>query len=175
MSSNIKGNISKEVTDILIELMKNIIGTKTVTLILTKLEAEEKAKGKDIIYAFAESTANILSKKASFSILRQVGRDLAASIISTHDSCEWEKALQETLNHLGFAQKIIKDDDKAFICDCVFYNMLQKNNLNPTEHPVCWTGWGFIEGFMRELKNVKSIQWVNRDLKNKRCQFDYIK
>lgn len=170
----IKGNITKEVVDTLIALMKDVIGEKTVNIILNKLEAGEDAKGKDIVYAFAESTTNILSKKASFAILRQVGRDLAASIMSKHDEDEWEEALEKTLNQLGFAQKILKEEDQAYICNCVFYTILQKNSLNPTEHSVCWTGWGFIEGFMRELKDLKSIKWVSRDVEMKRCQFDYI-
>ena len=170
----IQGNITKEVIDTLINLMKDVIGEKAVNIVLKNINIGEEAKGKDIVYAFAESTTNILSKKASFAILRQVGRELALSIMSNHHEFEWNFVLKTTLNDLGFAQQIIQEENEAFICNCVFYNTLQSNGLNPTEHSVCWVGWGFIEGFMRELKDIKGIQWVNRDIENKRCQFDYI-
>ena len=170
----IKGSISQEVIDTLIGLMQDVIGEKAVKIVLNGINVGEGAKGKDIVYAFAESTTNILSKKASFAILRQVGRELALVIMSKHDETDWEFVLETTLNDLGFAQKILKEEKQAFICNCVFYSILQSNGLNPIEHSVCWTGWGFIEGFMRELKDIKGIQWVHRDVVNNRCQFDYI-
>jgi predicted hydrocarbon binding protein len=170
----IKGNISQEVIDTLISLMTDVIGEKAVNIVLKNINVSDNPKGKDIVYAFAESTTNILSKKASFAILRQVGRELALSIMSKHDQTEWDFVLETTLNNLGFAQKIIKEENEAFICNCVFYSILQSNDLNPIEHAVCWTGWGFIEGFMREIKDIKAIQWVARDNENNRCQFDYI-
>jgi hypothetical protein len=52
--------------------------------------------------------------------------------------------------------------------------VLQRNNLEPIQHSVCWTGWGFIEGFMRVIKDIKGIQWKKRDVENNRCEFDYI-
>ena len=170
----IKGSITKEVIDTLIGLMKDVIGDKAVNIVLNGINVGEDAKGKDIVYAFAESTTNILSEKASFAILRQVGRELAFSVMKKHEKSEWDSVLATTLNDLGFAQQILKEENEAFICNCVFYNTLQSNNLNPTEHAICWTGWGFIEGFMREIKDIKAIKWVSRDVENNRCQFDYV-
>lgn len=170
----IKGEITKDVIDTLINLMKDVIGEKAVTIVLNGLDVGENAKGRDIVYAFAESTTNILSKKASFAILRQVGRELAAVIMSKHEKKDFDFVLETTLNDLGFAQKIEKNEDNAFICNCVFYSVLQRNNLEPIQHSVCWTGWGFIEGFMRVIKNIRGIQWVQRDVENNRCQFDYL-
>ena len=170
----IKGEITKEVIDTLINLMKDIIGEKAVNIVLNGLNVGEDAKGKDIVYAFAESTTNLLSKKASFAILRQVGRELALAIMAKHDRADFDFILETTLNDLGFAQKIEKNENDAFICNCVFYSVLQHNNLEPIQHSVCWTGWGFIEGFMRIIKGIKGIQWVKRDVENNRCQFDYI-
>ena len=170
----IEGSITKEVIDTLIGLMKDVIGDKAVDIVLSNINVGEDAKGKDIVYAFAESTTNILSKKASFAILRQVGRELAAVIMSKHPKEKWDFVLETTLNDLGFAQKIEKTGGKAFICNCVFYSILQSNSLEPIEHSVCWTGWGFIEGFMRKIEDIKGIQWASRDHENNRCQFDYI-
>ncbi len=170
----IEGKITQEVIDTLINLMKDVIGDKAVNIILKGLDVSEGAHGKDIVYAFAESTTNILSKKASFAILRQVGRELAQSMMANSERAQWENILTTALNDLGFAQKILKDTNKSYICNCVFYSILQKNSLNPIQHSVCWTGWGFIEGFMREIEDIKGIQWVGRDIENNRCQFDYI-
>ena len=170
----IKGEITQDVVDTLIGLMKDVIGDKAVTIVLNGLDVGEDAKGRDIVYAFAESTTNLLSKKASFAILRQVGRELALAIMAKHERADYDFVLETTLNDLGFAQKIEKNENDAFICNCVFYSVLQRNNLEPIEHAVCWTGWGFIEGFMRIIKDIRGIQWVNRDVENNRCQFDYI-
>jgi len=170
----IKGAITQEVIDTLIGLMKDVIGEIPVNIILKRIDVSEGAKGKDIVYAFAESTTNLLSKKASFAILRQVGRELAQSMMEKSERNEWEHILTTALNDLGFAQQILKEDNRAFICNCVFYSILQKDGLEPIEHSVCWTGWGFIEGFMREIKDIRGIQWSYRDNENNRCQFDYI-
>ncbi len=170
----IEGSITKEVIDTLIGLMKDVIGDKAVNIVLNNIDVSEGAKGRDIVYAFAESTTNILSKKASFAILRQVGRELASVIMSKHPKENWDSVLETTLNDLGFAQKIEKENGKAFICNCVFYSILQRNNLGPIEHSVCWTGWGFIEGFTRKIEDIKAIQWASRDLENNRCQFDFV-
>jgi len=170
----IKGEITKEVIDTLISLMTDVIGEKAVKIILNGLNVGEDAKGRDIVYAFAESTTNMLSKKASFAILRQVGRELAQVIMSKHNREDYDFVLETTLNDLGFAQKIEKNENNAFICNCVFYSVLQRNNLEPIQHSVCWTGWGFIEGFMRVLKDIRGIQWKERDVVNNRCEFAYI-
>jgi predicted hydrocarbon binding protein len=171
----IDGSITKEVIDTLIGLMKDVIGDRAVNIVLNNIDVSENAKGKDIVYAFAESTTNILSKKASFAILRQVGRELAAVIMTKHPKENWGHVLETTLNDLGFAQKIEKTTNEAYICNCVFYSILQSNSLEPIQHSVCWTGWGFIEGFMRKIENIKGIQWIKRDVENNRCQFDYIR
>ena len=170
----IKGEITKEVIDTLIGLMTDVIGEKAVKIVLDGINVDEGSKGKDIVYAFAESTTNFLSKKASFAILRQVGRELALAIMAKHDPSEYDYVLTTTLNDLGFAQQILKEDNQAFICNCVFYSILKRNSLGPIQHSVCWTGWGFIEGFMRELKGIKGIKWARRDHENNRCQFDYL-
>ncbi|MFT4644747.1 MAG: putative hydrocarbon binding protein [Planctomycetota bacterium] len=66
--------------------------------------------------------------------------------------------LVAALNDFGFAQEIIKEENQAFICNCVFYDILQSKALKPIPHSVCWADGGFIEGFMRELKGDITTQ-----------------
>jgi len=170
----IKGEITEEVINILVDLMKSVIGDNAVNIILSNLSVEEGAKGRYIVFAFAESSTNLLGRKGAFATLRQVGRELSKVMMSKHPRGEWDFILTTALNNFGFAQQIIKDEDKAFICNCVFYDILKSKSLKPIEHSVCWAGWGFIEGFMKELKGIKGIQWKKRINAEKRCQFDYI-
>lgn len=174
MESKINGEITEEVIEILVNLMKTVIGDNAVKIILRDLSVEENAKGRYIVYAFAESATQLLGTKGAFATLRQVGRELSKVMMSKHPKEEWESVLATALNDFGFAQEIKKEDDKAFICNCVFYDILQSKDLQPIQHSVCWAGWGFIEGFMRELKGIRGIQWKNRNIEEKRCQFDYI-
>lgn len=171
----IEGEITQEVINVLIELMKTVIGENGVGVILKNINVEENATGRKIVYAFAESTTNILGKQGAFATLRQVGRELAKVMMTKHKKEDWEFVLRTALNDLGFAQQIDMESEQAFICNCVFYNILQNNNLKPIEHSVCWAGWGFIEGFMKALEGVKGIKWESRDVLANRCKFDYIR
>lgn len=174
-SSEIEGEITQEVINILIELMKNVIGENGVGVILKHINIEENASGRKIVYAFAESATKILGKQGAFATLRQVGRELAKVMMSKHAKEDWEFVLRTALNDLGFAQKIDMESEEAYICNCVFYSILEKNNMKPIEHSVCWAGWGFIEGFMKALEGVKGIKWSSRDVLENRCKFDYIR
>jgi len=40
---------------------------------------------------------------------------------------------------------------------------------------VCWVGWGFIEGFVREMKGIKGIKWESRDIEAEKCKFIFLK
>lgn len=171
----IEGKITQEVIDTLINLMKEVIGENGVTVVLSGLEVEENASGRKIIYAFAESTTRTLGVKGAFATLRQVGRELSKVMMANHPRENWEHVLQTALNDLGFAQEIKRENNQAFICNCVFYSVLKANNQEPIQHSVCWAGWGFIEGFMKELEGIKGIQWKARDNENNRCKFDFIK
>lgn len=173
-NSAIKGEITQEVIDTLVNLMKNVIGDNAVNIILKGLSVEEGSKGRFVVFAFAESSTDLLGTKGAFATLRQVGRELAKVMMSKHAKEDWEFVLSTALNDFGFAQEIIKEDNQAFICNCVFYDILKSKALKPIQHSVCWAGWGFIEGFMRELKGIRGIQWKKRINSEKRCQFDYI-
>ncbi|NPA53971.1 MAG: hypothetical protein GXO21_04815, partial [Aquificae bacterium] len=136
---------------------------------------EDKEDGRKLVYKFAEETQKLLGDKGSFAVMRQLGKELAKKLMKEYPKEEWEKVLSTALNNLGFAKEIIKEKDKAFICDCVFFEILEENNIKPVSHAVCWTGWGFIEGFVKEIDGVNSIKWSSRDYNLNRCQFDFIK
>ena len=105
--------------------------------------------------------------------------EVAGGIVSQFDGylklkeLNWA-AYKKKYGDIHRLDRILKSEGKSFICNCVFYSVLQRNNLEPIEHSVCWTGWGFIEGFMREIKDIKAIKWVSRDIENNGCQFDYV-
>ncbi len=129
--------------------------------------------GRELVLAFAGETQTILGSKGAFATLRQVGRDLAKSIMADHAPEDWETKLEEGLNDLGFAERIEKETGRAFICRCVFYDILEQRGLEPIEHAVCWAGWGFIEGFMKALRGVSGIEWVSRDVSGEKCEFRF--
>ncbi len=172
-TEEIKGEINKEVINLLISLMKNILGNNAVEVILKN--CRDKTDGKRLIYKFAEETQNLLGQKGAFASMRQLGRELAKKLMEEHPKDEWEDILAVALNNLGFAKAIKKEKDRAFICDCVFYPILEENNLKPITHAICWAGWGFIEGFVKEIEGVKGIEWVSRDYEHRSCRFDFLK
>lgn len=164
--------ITQEVVDTLVNLMKNVLGERAVNIVLNKLG--DSISGRELIFAFADETQKLLGEKGGFSSMRQLGRELAKYLMSKNPKEEWEDILENALYEFGFAKRIEKDKDRAYICSCVFYEILEKNNLNPVGHSVCWAGWGFIEGFVKEMENVKGIQWVERDYEKEKCRFDFI-
>ncbi len=170
----IQGKINQKVIDALIDLMKNIIGVQTVNIVLNKLGNIDNKEGREIIYTFAEEAQDLLGKNGAYATLRQVGRDLAKSLMKEHPKEEWDYVLETALNNFGFAKKIEKEKDSAFICGCVFFEILDKNGFAPIQHAVCWAGWGFIEGFVKEMKGVKGIKWKERNFEEEKCKFEFI-
>ncbi len=170
----IKGEINKEVINTLVNLMKNVIGEKGVNVVLNELGNTEGMEGKEIIYTFAEEAQNLLGEKGAYASLRQVGRELARTLMKQYPEEKWEEVLETALNDFGFARKIEKEDNCAFICGCVFYEILNKNGFKPVQHAVCWAGWGFIEGFVGKMKGIKGIQWKERDFENEKCKFEFL-
>ena len=166
--------ISQDVIEVLVGLTRGVIGYSIGTVMLRELNLEENPNGREILYRFAGTIEDTLGKNGAFATLRQVGRDLAQKLMDENPEEEWKGLFNNALREFGFAQEIKDTENEAFICSCVFYDMLQENNKAPTEHPICWTSWGFIEGFMRVFKDVKRIQWAGRDIEAKRCKFDFI-
>jgi len=169
---NIKGEINQEVINTLSDLMAEVLGKNIVKAILRKSSETGTTSGPEMMFAFAQETQDLLGEKGSYATLRQVGRSLAKKLMAQYPENQWDGILRQSLNDFGFANRIDRDSEKAFICQCVFYDILVSKSLEPIQHAVCWAGWGFIEGFVRELESgVKSIEWVERDISAKKCQF----
>ncbi len=176
-NEKIKGVISPEVINFLISIMENIIGERAVKVVLssTKKNISKDLEGREILFRFASELQKTLGVKGAFATMRQVGRDLAKYLMKQYPRDEWYEVLENALNDFGFARKIEKKKDRAYICNCVFYEILEKNDLGSIEHAICWAGWGFIEGFIKEMEGVKCIQWKSRDFEKEICRFDFIK
>jgi predicted hydrocarbon binding protein len=173
-NSNIKGEINQEVIDTLSDLMAEVLGKNIVKSILRRSKEKGTDSGAETMFAFAQETQNLLGEKGSYATLRQVGRSLAKKLMAQYPENQWDNILRQSLNDFGFANYIDRQTEKAFICQCVFYDILVQKNLSPIQHAVCWAGWGFIEGFVRELEQgVKSIEWVNRDVSAQKCEFTF--
>ena len=170
----IKGNINKDVIDTLITLTKDILGNNAVNEILNRIseKTSDNASGKDIIFAFTDEIQNIYGLKGGYAIVRELGRTVAKVLMNKYPKEQWEEVLESALNEFGFAYKIERNNNEAYICNCVFYEGILTRNLKPIEHCVCWYGLGFIEAFVRRLEEgVKGIRWVERDYENKKCKF----
>lgn len=167
--------ISTEIISILVNLAKGVIGNNVGGVILREMEINDFTNAKEIIYKFSSTVENIIGKNGAFATLRQIGRDLATKILEENPKHEWSLLFNNAMNEFGFANMIKHRDGSTFMCNCVFYNVLQKEGLEPTEHPVCWAGWGFVEGFMKEFENIQRIIWVGRDNDAKICKFDFIR
>jgi predicted hydrocarbon binding protein len=177
--AEIKGEINQEVINTLIDLTKTIIGEKAVDNIVKSVmeKNKENCTGRDIIFAFADEIQNLYGQNGGYAIIRQLGREVAKSLMEKHPKEEWEDLLEKSLNAFGFAYKIERNENEAYICNCVFYEgNLKPRGLGPIEHSVCWCGWGFIEGFIRDLEEgVKAIKWEERDYENKKCKFVFLR
>lgn len=167
-------DITEEVIEVLVSLARGVIGHNLGSVVLRELDITNKNDGKEIVFKFAGSLEINLGKHGAYATLRQVGRDLAKKIMAENSEDKWNFLFLNALNEFGFANEVVKNDTSAFICNCVFYDVLQLEGLEPTEHPVCWIGWGFIEGFMKEFENIQRIKWTYRDIENRRCKFDFI-
>jgi hypothetical protein len=177
--AEIKGEINQEVINTLIDLTKTIIGEKAVDNIVKSIMEKNKKNvtGKDIVFAFADEIQNLFGQHGGYAIIRELGRGVAKSLMEKHPKEEWGDLLEKSLNILGFADKIERNSNEAYICNCVFYEgNLKPRGFGPIEHSICWYSWGFTEGFVRELETgVKSVKWEERDYENQKCKFIFLR
>jgi len=171
--------VNQEVINTLIDLSRRIIGEKTVDNIMKSImeKNKENATGKNIVFAFADEIQNLFGQNGGYAIIRQLGREVAKSLMEKHPREEWEDLLEKYSNTLGFAYKIERNSNEFYVHNCVFYEgNLKPRGLKPTEHCICWGGWGFVEGFVRELNpGVKGIKWAERDYENQKCKFVFLR
>jgi len=174
MTDSPKGEINPEVVDTIAKLMAEVIGEPVVNRLLKLSQQGGAVSGSQLIYAFAHEAQTLLGDKGAYATMRQVGRSLAKTLMKQRPEAEWESTLHTALSDFGFASQVETEANRAFICNCVFYEKLHTEGLQPTQHAVCWAGWGFIEGFMKTMRGVKGIQWVSRDIPAQRCEFSLL-
>jgi iron uptake system EfeUOB component EfeO/EfeM len=81
--AEIKGEINQEVINTLIDLTKAIAGEKVVDNIMRSIMEKNKENviGKDIVFTFADEIQNLFVRKGGYAIIRQLGRELAKSLM----------------------------------------------------------------------------------------------
>jgi predicted hydrocarbon binding protein len=164
--------ISWQVIDLLVEKIVSLIG-KDAAGVLGTVRAMDHSQdpSPEMVYQLGNDLGELLGKDGAFAIVRQVGREIGKEFTDGKSRAEALKILEETLRHLGFAYRIDLDDDDAYICQCVFYDLLDRDGFGPIERPVCWAGWGFIEGSLANISGAHHITWAERDYEAKRCRF----
>ncbi len=173
MGGSIRGEINQDVVNTLVELMRKTIGEGGISVILKRLGEHGELSGRALVIACAEEMELLFGAQGAYAILRQVGRELSDRLAAMAPKEEYQEILAGSLNNLGFAQGIEVADNHANICNCVFYDQIIERNRSPIEHPVCWAGWGFIEGFMNKINGTHHVEWAGRDIKANACRFNF--
>jgi len=167
--------LSEEILENIYNLLEEIVGQKAIKLLKRRIEEKGITDVSRIIFEAAQEMGHLLGTKGAYATLREVGRSVARNLMSAHPKEEWDDIFRKGLNLMGFAKGVKREGNRACICSCIFYpQFLEKRNLKPTEHPICWIGWGFIEGFMKEFTGALGVQWKKRDYEREQCWFEVI-
>jgi len=169
------GTLTEELLEDIYKDLSQIVGPRAVNLLKRKIKEKGITNIPQIIFEIAGDMGQTFGTKGAYSVLRELGRTVARQLMEAHPKEEWEEVFEKGLNIMGFAKGVKKEPERACICSCIFYpNFLEKKNLKPTEHPVCWIGWGFIEGFMKAFTGAKGVKFEGRDFDRERCWFRII-
>jgi len=173
------GNIEKigwQVIDVLVAKVASLIGENAVRILPSVRDLDRsKDPSPEIVYQLAEELAELLGKNGAFAIIRQLGREIGQEVTEGKTKGEAVEILRDTLRQLGFAYAVELAENNAYICNCVFYEILKKNGHGPIEQPVCWAGWGFIEGSLKRILGSHHITWKERDYEHEKCRFHVAK
>jgi predicted hydrocarbon binding protein len=168
-------SLEKELLEDIYKHLEEIIGEKALKVFKREIENSESTDVPAVVFKIAREMEKTLGKKGAYSILRELGRTVARDLMNSHPKEEWERVFREGLNIMGFAKGVKREPTRACICSCVFYpRFLEREGLKPTEHPVCWIGWGFVEGFMKAFTGAKGVRFVKRDFAKRECWFELV-
>ncbi len=164
--------LSWQVLDILASKVQGLVGEGAMS-VLTTLENADRTQPPDprIVYDLGNEMEELFGKKGAFALLRQAGREIGKNFTDGKKSDEAAEILASTLRQLGFAYEIKLEDNDAYICKCVFYKFLEADGHGPVQKPVCWTGWGFIEGCLSNVNGAHHVKWKSRDKEAQACRF----
>lgn len=165
--------LSWQVLDILVEKIRGLIGEGAVSVLQSiKTADRNQPPNPELVYNIGNELEDMIGKKGAFALLRQVGREIGAMFTDDKNSEEATEILAVTLRNLGFAYEIKLEEKEAYICKCVFYDLLAADGYRPVQKPVCWTGWGFIEGCLSNVNGAHHIKWKGRDIEARECKFE---
>jgi predicted hydrocarbon binding protein len=168
-------DISQEVLEDIYRLLGDLVGQGNVDIFKRIIEEKGTQDIAQIIFEIADEMGKIFGPRGAYATLRQIGRQIAQDLMKAHPKEEWEKIFKEALAVMGFAKEVVREGNKAYVYSCRFYpQFLEPKGLKPTEHPVCWIGLGFIEGFMNVFNRVKGIRFAGRDFEKQQCWFEII-
>jgi len=172
MSGQTIAPMSWTVIDLLVEKISSLIG-ENGTRVLESVRRMDRGNdpSPEFVYRLGNELGELLGSEGAFAVIRQVGREIGREVTAGKDRGEALELLADTLRHLGFAYRIELEEQDAWICRCVFYDFLQRDGYGPVERPVCWAGWGFIEGCLGTIEGAHHITWKERDEAGQRCRF----
>ncbi len=163
---------TEELLESIYKDLSQIVGPKAVDLLKRRILEKGITDVPQIIFEIAGDMEQTFGTKGAYSVLRELGRTVARQLMEAHPKEEWKEVFEKGLNIMGFAKGVKKEPERACICSCIFYpNFLEKKNLKPTEHPVCWIGLGFIEGFMKAFTGATGVKFEGRDFEREQCWF----
>ncbi len=164
--------MSWQVIDLVVEKVCGLIGENAARVLTSVREMDHDSDpDPEIVYQLGNDLGELLGPDGAFAVVRQVGREIGHAFTDGKERAEALGILEETLRHLGFAYRIDLEDDDAYICQCVFYDLLKRDGAAPIQRPVCWVGWGFIEGCLANINQAHHITWMERDIEAQRCRF----
>ena len=167
--------LTEELLEVIYKNLSQIVGDKALKLLRRKAEEEGENNIPKIIFEIAGEMEKLFGSKGAYSVLRELGRTVAHQLMEAYPKEKWQEIFEKGLNIMGFAKGVKKEPTRACICSCIFYpQFLGPKNLKPTEHPVCWIGWGFIEGFMKAFTGAAGVRFTERDYENQACWFEIV-
>ncbi len=166
-------DMSWQVIDLILEKMRLLIGEGALS-VLQEIKNVDRSSdpSPELVYRLSNELGDLLGAQGAFAVIRQVGREIGVHFSEGKGAEAAKTILQETLRGLGFAYEIRLDESDAYICSCVFHRMIEAEGARPIEKPVCWAGWGFIEGCLKEINQAHHIRWRDRNEQKKECRFE---
>lgn len=167
--------LEKEIIKRSISLFNEIIGKNATAMVINKSVIDESMSLKEILAKISEIIQDIYGLHGSYSIMRELGRELAAEI-SKYESSDVDHFVDFLVRVVDLSEHISIEKDMISVCKCRYYNeIIQPAGLLPTEHAVCWIEIGLIEGIAkRKFNDIVGVRWVKRDEEKEKCVFEPI-
>ncbi len=123
---------------------------------------EDSSRWIKLIAAIGDSIAEFTGLSAAQAIMRAAGREfIKKSLGEIRDPVE---AAINMLERLGFLEKVVSGGDgRYFIRNCRLAEYLEANGREPGKHPLCYFGFGLIEGCFSKAGKHTAIKFISRE------------